>query len=905
MPRNGSGQYNLPSGINPVVTQTLITSNWANTTMQDIANALTQSLARDGQTTPTANLPMGGFRFTGAGDPVGSQDFMTLSYAQQGQQTRLTNVAGVNDITANLPGGLQTFAVGQLVQLVPFATNTGPVTISINGAPPAAIVSATGGPLAATNLRQGQVYLLSYNGTAWNVLTSPDITGWVQAAISGWDRPQPSGVYPPVTQVNANTIAIPAGAGRIIKPSTRDITGVTEVTWAAQNYVLQNIANAWETTIGINAAGQVVEFNGNVNAAWARSAILLCTVGHVNGTIQFISNKPLIFGDVAYMAYDLGILFHNTLIKGGRMTGNIGNPLHIDIAAGTLWVVGGAANQSDSPNYLNFPNMPNINFWPVSATNVVGAVTQTAPVGSYDPAGTGVVTPIPGGGANTVIHRLWLLAGQIIWTYGQIVYANLDTAVAALDSDNTFFIPPPKLADATLIGYIIARKDCINLNDFAAARLLSAADAGGASGGGGGGGVPEAPINGSTYGRNNGAWVFAVDTVQAGANVTVNNANPNKPLVAVPSSNLVAGEAIILDGVATNRLLGTGGNLTVVGTETFRNKLINGDFDIWQRAISAPLAVGGATIADRWTKDGTGTQHGVAQLAFGLGQTEVPDNPVYFWRSTTNSVAGANNYALINQSIEDVRTFQGQNIVLSFYAKSPNAPRPISVELSQQFGAGGSPSPEVTGIGATKVNLTTNWQKFSIPMSVPSVAGKSFGTNGRHCLRLFIWLDAGATYNSRTVSLGQFPGIQDIDIAHVQIEKGSIATQFEKRLFGIEMALCERYYEKSYALGVYPGAVVASGSDIGRVSGLLSGLPSAVYIQGVQVTYKTRKFRTPSVVAYSHLTGAQNRMVDTLGVDIVSTVATGSDTGCFIHGTQSAPATNANVSCHWTADAEI
>ena len=68
MPRNGSGTYNLPSG-NPVVTQTLITSTWANVTMADLALAITQSLSRDGQTVPTANLPMGGFRHTGAGAP--------------------------------------------------------------------------------------------------------------------------------------------------------------------------------------------------------------------------------------------------------------------------------------------------------------------------------------------------------------------------------------------------------------------------------------------------------------------------------------------------------------------------------------------------------------------------------------------------------------------------------------------------------------------------------------------------------------------------------------------------------------------------------------------------------------------------------------------------------------------
>ena len=57
MSRNGSGVYSLPAG-NPVVTQTTISSTWANTTLSDIATALTGSLAADGQTPATGNLDM-------------------------------------------------------------------------------------------------------------------------------------------------------------------------------------------------------------------------------------------------------------------------------------------------------------------------------------------------------------------------------------------------------------------------------------------------------------------------------------------------------------------------------------------------------------------------------------------------------------------------------------------------------------------------------------------------------------------------------------------------------------------------------------------------------------------------------------------------------------------------------
>ena len=57
MSRNGSGVFNLPIG-NPVVTGTTITSSWANTTMQNIADGLTQSVASDGQTPMSGSLNM-------------------------------------------------------------------------------------------------------------------------------------------------------------------------------------------------------------------------------------------------------------------------------------------------------------------------------------------------------------------------------------------------------------------------------------------------------------------------------------------------------------------------------------------------------------------------------------------------------------------------------------------------------------------------------------------------------------------------------------------------------------------------------------------------------------------------------------------------------------------------------
>lgn len=81
MPRNGSGTYQLPAG-QPVVTGTVISSSTFNTLTTDLANALTQSISKDGQTPATANLPMGGFKLTGLGNGSASTDSITYGQVQ-------------------------------------------------------------------------------------------------------------------------------------------------------------------------------------------------------------------------------------------------------------------------------------------------------------------------------------------------------------------------------------------------------------------------------------------------------------------------------------------------------------------------------------------------------------------------------------------------------------------------------------------------------------------------------------------------------------------------------------------------------------------------------------------------------------------------------------------------------
>ena len=102
MARNGSGTYNR--AVAPYVAGTTITAATVNSEMDDIATALTQSLSRDGQSPPTANIPMGNFRITGLANAVASTDAAPLGQVVAKAGDTMTGALGFAVGTAALPG---------------------------------------------------------------------------------------------------------------------------------------------------------------------------------------------------------------------------------------------------------------------------------------------------------------------------------------------------------------------------------------------------------------------------------------------------------------------------------------------------------------------------------------------------------------------------------------------------------------------------------------------------------------------------------------------------------------------------------------------------------------------------------------------------------------------------------
>ena len=102
MSRNGSGTYSLPAG-NPVVTQTTISSSWANNTMNDLAAALTDSVAADGQTPMTGNLDLNTHKVVNL--VAGSASGEAVEFAQFKTPTFTGNVTMSSTGFALIPAG--------------------------------------------------------------------------------------------------------------------------------------------------------------------------------------------------------------------------------------------------------------------------------------------------------------------------------------------------------------------------------------------------------------------------------------------------------------------------------------------------------------------------------------------------------------------------------------------------------------------------------------------------------------------------------------------------------------------------------------------------------------------------------------------------------------------------------
>ena len=231
------------------------------------------------------------------------------------------------------------------------------------------------------------------------------------------------------------------------------------------------------------------------------------------------------------------------------------------------------------------------------------------------------------------------------------------------------------------------------------------------------------------------------------------------------------------------------------GGDTFaagKNKVINGDFRINQRAFSSITATGYGFDRFYFETSGGTVTHSAQTFTPGTAPVAGYEG-INFARIQTTSHSAAGDYTVYYPILEDARNLAGRTATVSFWAKAASGTPKVAFEFNQTFGTGGSPSSAVnTYVG--QATLSTSWTRYSFTFSVPSVSGKTFGTNNNSKNELHIWVSAGSNFNSRTGTLG----VQNntFDFWGVQFEAGSSATDFQTATGTLagELAACQRYF---------------------------------------------------------------------------------------------------------------
>ena len=172
---NGSGVFTINTAGQPVITGTTISSTTFNNLTADLATGLTTALTKDGQSTPTANIGMGAFKITNLAAGTVASDAARLDQVQGGAATFIT-VTGTDTLTGTTSPALAAYATGNQFSFVVANTNTGAVTINVDGIGAKAITRTGTTALVAADMVAGQAVEIIYDGTRFQLVNGNSFT---------------------------------------------------------------------------------------------------------------------------------------------------------------------------------------------------------------------------------------------------------------------------------------------------------------------------------------------------------------------------------------------------------------------------------------------------------------------------------------------------------------------------------------------------------------------------------------------------------------------------------------------------------------------------------------------------------------------------------------------------------
>lgn len=316
--------------------------------------------------------------------------------------------------------------------------------------------------------------------------------------------------------------------------------------------------------------------------------------------------------------------------------------------------------------------------------------------------------------------------------------------------------------------------------------------------------------------NSSGGGSVTLTTPSTASNLTLTLPAATSTLLDTTSTQTLTNKTIVASG--SNTVEATSGP-TSTQLAGMRNKIINGAMMIDQRSAGASVAItiSGNYTVDRWS--GNGTQNSKYTVQQNAGSVTPPAGHTNYLGVTSSSAYSvlSSDVFWLAQAIEGLNiadlgwgTANAQSITLSFWVRS---------SLTGTFGgalrnSSGSRSYPFT----YSISSANTWEQKTI-LIAGDTTGTWLTTNGIG-INLNFGLGAGSTYSGTAGAwaAGNFvtaTGAVSVVgtngatfyITGVQLEKGATATPFENRLYGTELALCQRYYENNYSTGYAVGSL--------------------------------------------------------------------------------------------------
>jgi len=344
-----------------------------------------------------------------------------------------------------------------------------------------------------------------------------------------------------------------------------------------------------------------------------------------------------------------------------------------------------------------------------------------------------------------------------------------------------------------------------------------------------------------------------------------------------------------------------------------KNRIINGDMRIDQRNAGASVTQTNANIysVDRWQSFGSQASKMTLQQS-----STVPTVPTGFTKSLLITSSSAysittSDIFIFRQQIEGLNfsdlewgTANAKTVTLSFWVRSSIT----GTWGGSLYSTGGTQSYPFT----YTISTANTWQQITITVAGPTTGGAT--TDNSSAAQVIFSLGTGST-NSGTANAWSGSVFYSATgatslvgtnaatwyVTGVQLEIGTSATPFERRLFGNELVLCQRYCSKTYDVGVAPGANNSAGCVV------VGGSSNTANNQQVDLRFKVSMRASPTVTGYLPSgtintfdfgrNGAAGNTTPTF--DLIG------ENGCRVYANVGAAWVSSSLAGHYIASAEL